>query len=463
MISIEETANDFSHSEHHDEYGDTASYTNESDPDSIIACDAAMVESIIQPVFLKNSIERHKNGNAKHVYSHSECNNACSSDEIVEKPVHSETTHDTSHLDESTTSAKSLIDEIESKIKAAINHNHQVHSNSIELESVIRNSASAPIPTELDFNSSAMPIESLSVPAISFEGPIVSFDESTCASTEFDVHRENCELKQHLADMKQELNRVKEETAQKEEEYNANVVKLKRELHRSKKLIKKLQTKKLADMESNFMASLDFLEAKLTEDIHTGDDDMEKRLAAMKEERDTARELNLPLFNDLKKLYEIKAMLENSVEELVQSLKDQNEVNAALEQKVSELVESEKEMLEKLKVANDTASKLSNEFLLAQEEIRRLKSQMELTHSMEKESTNTIIQQLRDENLHLHKRNQELETQCLSQNEELTLLRNEEQDLGWKLEAISATTDLQLKEMEDRMSELETRLHQQNE
>ena len=226
-----------------------------------------MVESMIQPVLLKNSIERHKNGNAKHVDSHSVCNNAYhSSDEIVEKPeLHRETTHDTSHLDESTTSAKSLIDEIESKIKAAINHNHQVHSNSIELESVIRNSASATIPTELDFNCSAMPMESLSVPAISFEGPTVSFDESTHASTEFDVHRENCELKQHLADMKQELNRVKEETAQKEEEYNANVVKLKRELHRSKKLIKKLQTKKLADMESNFMASLDFLEAKLTE------------------------------------------------------------------------------------------------------------------------------------------------------------------------------------------------------
>ena len=140
-----------------------------------------------------------------------------------------------------------------------------------------------------------------------------------------------------------------------------------------------------------------------------------------------------------------------------------DEVNAALEQKVSELVESEKKMLEKEKAANDTASKLSNEFLLAQEEIHRLKSEMELTHSMEKESTNAIIQQLRDENLHLHRRNQELETQCLSQNEELILLRNEEQDLGWKLEAISATTDLQLKEMEDRMSELETRLHQQNE
>ena len=460
MISIAEIANDFSHSEH-DEYGDTASYTNGSDPETIIACDAAVIETI-QPVLLENHIEIHKNDNAKHVDSHSVCNNACSSDEIEKPELHHETTNGSSHLDESTTSARSLIDEIETKIKAAISHNHRVHSNSIELESVIRKSATAPIPTELYFNSSAIPIESLGEPAISFEGPAVSFDESTEASTAFEAHHENCELKQHLADIKQELILEKEETAQKEEEYNANVAKLKRELNRSKKLIEKLQTKKLADMESNFMASLDFLEAKLTEDIHSGDDDMEKRLAAMKEERDTARELNLPLFNDLKKLYEIKAMLEDRI--------------AALEQKVYDLVESEKKLLAKEKTVSDTASRLSNELLLAREEICRLKSEVGMlnnekqqqndeirTHSMEKETTNAIIEQLRDENLHLHARNQELETQYLSQKEELTLLRNEEQDLGWKLEALTATTDLQLKEMEDRMYELETGLHQQNE
>jgi hypothetical protein len=69
-----------------------------------------------------------------------------------------------------------------------------------------------------------------------------------------------------------------------------------------------------------------------------GDDSFEERFAAMKAERDTARELNLPLFNDLKRLYSIKT---------------------TLEQTVHALLESEKEWIQKETIANEHASILS--------------------------------------------------------------------------------------------------------
>ena len=131
--------------------------------------------------------------------------------------------------------------------------------------------------------------------------------------------------------------------------HRSTVAKLKKDLRDSKKLIHKLQTDKLQDMEKKFTVSLDLLEAKLSEDINCADV-MEQKLAAMREERDTARELNLPLFNDLKKLYEIKSRLEDRVEELTHAQEEQAEINKGLQKKVDELLTSKKELVEKERI-----------------------------------------------------------------------------------------------------------------
>ena len=207
------------------------------------------------------------------------------------------------------------LDQIESKIKTAIHHNHQVHTNSVELEFFLRKSLSSEHATLIPTRSGvkALRIESLNTDlSHGSELPILSSDDRPQDST---FAQENIKLKQEVIMMKQELDRMHQAKMQDEKEHTATVNKLKKDLRNSNRLIRKLQTNKLADMENNFMTSFDLLEAKLSEEINNGDK-MEERLAAMKAERDTARELNLPLFNELKKLYEIKVTLEQQVEEL---------------------------------------------------------------------------------------------------------------------------------------------------
>lgn len=375
-----------------DEYGDTASSTNGSDPEAPITCDDDLLPNV-QPVHLDSLI----GGDKEHT--------KVTSSQLLEKPALDSTkaatfagnsffhrtkpfltrakSDGTSPLSEVTSSEKSnehlkIVSQlqqhrhqeesssreitsmsshemrnelvrIESKIKAAISHNTQVHSNSIELESVLRKSL-ASVPLEIGATTpSSVQLDSLGNPDLDFEGdlPTVSLDDMASQSY-VDLQHENLLLKQKLSQLKAELSRTNEANMKAERAHAATITKLKKELRSSNKLVHKLQSKKLSDMESNFATSMDLLEAKLSEEINNGDE-MEQKLAAMKEERDRARELNLPLFNDIKRLYEIKAGLE-------QTVREQMEANAALEQKVKDLIASEKLVVEKARAVAEEAA-----------------------------------------------------------------------------------------------------------
>jgi hypothetical protein len=352
-----------------DESGDTASSTNGSEPETVTTCDGDLLQTI-KPVLLKSLIDGDKDqGKAADYSSANFVGNSffhrtkpdlrrAKSDGT--SPLREGTSSDKSneHLvnqwyrqqDEGSREIKSMsshemrneLVRIESKIKAAISHNTQVHSNSIELESVLRKSlASFPLEIGASTESSAQ-LDSLGNPDLDFEEgfPTVSLDEKTSQSS-LDLQHENLLLKQKLAEVTAELSRANEAKLKADQAHAETITKLKRELRSSNKLIHKLQSKKLSDMESNFATSMDLLEAKLSEEINNGDE-MEQKLAAMKEERDRARELNLPLFNDLKRLYEIKSTLEQTVSELTKVQEEQAEANAVLEQKINHLIASEK-------------------------------------------------------------------------------------------------------------------------
>jgi flagellar basal body rod protein FlgF len=140
-----------------------------------------------------------------------------------------------------------------------------------------------------------------------------------------------------------------------------------------------------------------------------------------------------------------------------------------LAHKIQEL---EKVQIEKDATASETASKLSNEVLFAHEEITRLQSEME-SMAEEKDgqieelttrllelgqgTTPSTIQQLRQENAHLSMVNKQLEASNLSHQEACTRLQSEEQDLRWKLEAMKANMELQLKVRDERILELESK------
>lgn len=353
-----------------DESGDTASSANGSEPETVTTCDGDLLQTI-KPVLLKSLIDGDKD-QAK-AADYSSANFVGNSFFHRTKPDLRRAKSDgTSPLSEGTSSDKSnehLVNQwyrqqddsgsreiksmsshemrnelvrIESKIKAAISHNTQVHSNSIELESVLRKSlASVPLEIGASTESSAQ-LDSLGNPDLDFEEcfPTVSLDEKTSQSS-LDLQHENLLLKQKLAEVTAELSRANEAKLKADQAHAETITKLKRELRSSNKLIHKLQSKKLSDMESNFATSMDLLEAKLSEEINNGDE-IEQKLAAMKEERDRARELNLPLFNDLKRLYEIKSTLEQTVSELTKVQEEQAEANAVLEQKINDLIASEK-------------------------------------------------------------------------------------------------------------------------
>ena len=506
---------------HHDECGDTASTANGSDPETILSCDDGIV-ALIQPVLLKNMVERDKQRDRDSAGSKNDKvgprdsvktveyffpNGSKSSTEIVKPDFDRAITDETSRLDEdelstiesprhaadtdSTVSMQqeqmlqpkvsrltnescatsstekrlsnhvmlSELDQIESKIKAAIHHNRQVHSNSVELESVIRQSlsgraaavVSAPIPSELDMNSTKL--ESLGDLDVDFDAALTAVSLGSSQSS-VDILNENQLLKQQVSVMKQDLLKLNGEKYQ----YEATIQKLKKELRSANKLTHKLQTKKLTEMESNFTASLHLLEAKLSEDLNN---DLEQQLTLVKQERDTARELNLPLFNDLKRLYEIKAVLQQKIDELLKYQEEQKEVHEALEQKVNELLQAKEDLLEKANVADENAVGMSNQVLLAHEEISRLKSEiMYLT-----EERASQVSELADENA----KNIEVSVQQLwggneqiSKRDEWARLQSEEQDLRWKLEALEASMKLQLKEKDERILELEKKLEQDN-
>ena len=490
-----------------DECSDTASTTNGSDLETTLSCTDDMVAPI-QPELLKSLVEQEK---------HLECGSADNENDKVD-PRDSVTgvskqnfdraiTDDTTRLDEDELSIiesskysilvdnvqqepilelkvsqltnksytinsnqKSLsnhvmlseLDQIESKIKAAIHHNRQVHSNSIELESVIRQSLSghppaasvdaAPIPSEL-FAMKSAELESLGNPEVDF---VTSSSAVSLGSSRSDVEaqNENQLLKKQMADMKQELSKLNEARLQDKYQYETSIQKLKKELRSAKRLTHKLQTKKLNEMESNFAASLHLLEAKFSEDLNN---DLEQQLDLVKQERDTARELNLPLFNNLKKLYEIKAALQKKIDELSKSQEIQKGVQKALEGNVNELLQVKEDLLEKARIDNKKVVGMANEVLLAHEEISRLKS--EILYLKEEKALkvndikvkiskheNVSIQQLWEDNQHLSKR------------DEWTRLQSEEQDLRWKLEALDASMKLQLKEKDEQILELEKKL-----
>jgi hypothetical protein len=277
-----------------------------------------------------------------------------------------------------------------------------------------------------------------------------------------------------IASLTEQIAQLNKSKLRAEKSNKKTISKLRKQLAESNQLVRRLQSKKLADMENNFISSVNFLEAKMSQEINEGNDDYEKRLTALREERDTARELNLPLFNDLKKLYETKSELEKKVEGLLQS---------------------EKELIQKEKAASDNAARLSNEVLFAHEEISRLNSEMtsiaeekemqitELNARLEEtvksnnlrkddesqnlstycnniireqECANTTILQLRKENTLLKETNARLESENASRREENALLKNEKEDLRWKLEALRATTDVQLREWEETVLQLKS-------
>lgn len=382
-----EHGNELCQSSLHDESGDTASSTNGSDPETILTCNDEPKQTT-QPVS-KKLFDCHESkvarGQALEIDTRESIKTV---DYSSGKPVDSffhrtrpnlarVKSDDTSPLSEeqaaeehhyhrtdgsnareikslSSHEMRNELDQIESKIKAAINHNSQVHYNSLELETVLRKSLSGRVLIPMEVGAISTQLDSLGAPDLDLEGvlPVDSVaDEisNQSSSSVFDAQQENRMLKQQLAEIKAEFSRVTERSTQEERLHRSTVAKLKKDLRDSKKLIHKLQTDKLQDMEKKFTVSLDLLEAKLSEDINCADV-MEQKLAAMREERDTARELNLPLFNDLKKLYEIKSRLEDRVEELTHAQEEQAEINKGLQKKVDELLTSKKELLEKERI-----------------------------------------------------------------------------------------------------------------
>ncbi|KAL3778724.1 hypothetical protein HJC23_006274 [Cyclotella cryptica] len=369
------------------------------------------------------------------------------------------------------------LDQIECKIKAAINANQHIQSNSVELETVLReiHSGSA-VPR--DIHGTLVHLESICEPMSELE---ISYDRilgKSCLDATVDQRVEELEHENHLlrrkiACLDEELAKAHETKAQSEKNHKEVVEKLKKEARESKNLVRRLQKKKLADMERNFIASINLLEAKMSEEINNGDE-FEEKLAAVKAERDTARELNLPLFNDLKRLYSIKT---------------------TLEQAVHDLLESEKELMQKEKIADENALRLSNEVLFAHDEISRLTSEMaslaeekemrindlntrvkileeENTRKsqdyhdlfamfndkvLEKESLDGTIQHLQEENAQVRKKNQELELENLSYEQKCDFYQNEKDDLILKLEALKASTEVQLKERDEQISDLESK------
>jgi hypothetical protein len=325
------------------------------------------------------------------------------------------------------------LDRIECKIKAAILANQRIRSNSVELETVLREiHHGRAVPS--DFDAKVVHLNSLCEPMSELEISYENILGKSCLDETVDQRVEELENENHLlrrkiSCMDEEITQVNETKAQNEQNHKEVVEKLKSEAREAKKLVRRLQKKKLADMERNFIASLNLLEAKMSEEINKGDD-FEERFAAMKAERDTARELNLPLFNDLKRLYSIKTILE---------------------QKVHDLLMSEGELIQKETIANENASRLSNEVLFAHDEISRLTLEMASLAEekevqindldtlvkrlgeesdqksrdyqdlftryndtvMEKEALGATIQQLQAENAQLRKANKELELENL--------------------------------------------------
>jgi hypothetical protein len=464
---------------HHNdnECGQTASTSNGSDPETIVTDEDTMMQRVVSPLNRKDAdvgkimVDISAIDNVE--FCKAEEHNAAKLD--LDRLV----IDDTWPLSEATSkehtsnkkqeqqqksskeltqnlSSHEMLSHIEARIKAAIQHNTQVHTNSIELESVLRRQSVSGGCVPLELNMS-LPLDSLEA---DLDLPTVSLDDVSTSSRH--------SLQQQIDYLKLELKQVKKAKDIDELQHNATVNQLRKELRSANKLIRKLQTKKLVDMETKFISSLELLEAKLSNEINEGDT-VEDQLTVLRQERDTARELNLPLFNDLKKLYEIKSGLEGRVEELEMIVEEQMGIAEGLAHKIQEL---EKVQIEKDATASETASKLSNEVLFAHEEITRLQSEME-SMAEEKDgqieelttrllelgqgTTPSTIQQLRLKNAHLSTVNKQLEASNLTHQEICTRLQSEEQDLRWKLEATKANMELQLKVRDERILELESK------
>ncbi|KAL7502228.1 hypothetical protein ACHAWX_000495 [Stephanocyclus meneghinianus] len=446
------------HRNKHDECGDTASITHESDPETILSCGDADMVRIIRPETV--GPDEH------HSVDPPQPNESPSHDDDPRQnpldPAENETLVKTASRD-----MLLELDRIERKIKAAIHANQRIRSNSVELETALREihrGRAVPI----DFVARVVHLHSLGEPMSELE---ISYEnilgEATADRRAQELECENRALRRKISSMDEELARRNETQARIERNHRMVVEKLKREAREAKKLVRRLQKKKLADMERNFVVALDLLEAKMSEEINNGDE-FEERFAAMKAERDTARELNLPLFNDLKRLYVIKT---------------------TLEQKVRDLTESEEELIRKEKLANENASRLTDEVLFAHDEISRLTLEMASLaeekevqiHDLdalvkrlgvesaqksrdyqdllakyndtvvENEALGATIQELQEENAQLRKTNRELELENLSYKEKCVLQCGEEENLRWKLEAIMVSTDLQMKERDQQI------------
>lgn len=330
-----------------DESGDTASSTNRSCAETYPICNH--VNGLIDSVKTVDSFFHRTKPNLARITSDDTSPlSEWSSEQVNEPPSQKDqgtsSAHDFASL--SSHEMRNELGQIELKIKAAIDHNSRVHSNSIELKSVLRKSLSGHVNIPLEVGGTSLhQLVSLCDPDLESERvlPAANLDEISNQSSNLEGEEIRM-LKQQLADTTAELTRVNATKIQGEILYATTISKLKKELRSSKELIHKLQTEKLADMERKFTVSLDLLETKLSEEINSGDD-VEQKLAIMKEERDTARALNLPLFNDLKKLYAVKSGLE--------------EANHGLQRQVEELAEKER-------LANENVKRLSNDIRVAQ-------------------------------------------------------------------------------------------------
>ncbi|KAL7475253.1 hypothetical protein ACHAW6_001177 [Cyclotella cf. meneghiniana] len=452
------------HRNKHDECGDTASITHESDPETILSCGDADIVQIIRPETVGPD-EHHSLDPPQPNESPSHDDTSISADDLRQNPLdpaENETVVKTAGRD-----MLCELDRIECKIKAAIHANQRIRSNSVELETALREIHRGRVP--IDFVARVVHLDSLGEPMSELE---ISYEnilgEATAdARRAEELERENLWLRRKISGMDEELHQRNEAQARTERNHREVVEKVKNEAREAKKLVRRLQKKKLADMERNFIASLELLEAKMSEEINNGDE-FEERIAAMKAERDTARELNLPLFNDLKRLYVIKT---------------------TLEQKVRDLMESEEELIRKEKLADENASRLTDEVLFAHDEISRLtlemaslaeekevqindldalvkrlgeeSAQKSLDYQdlfarynntvMEKEALGATIQQLREENAQLKKTNQELKLENLSYKEKCVSHCGEGEGMRWKLEAMKASTDVRIEERDEQI------------
>ena len=497
MMSAQSTANQLYQPPHpiEDEYGDTASSTNDSDPDPTFSCHdkleplfkkmeykadalndevaivieesfASLDSNIDLPDFDGEDVEEMQRSATDATDDAASGENSAGyniqqSDSDGNVDAQQQLQQQQHIAKNSTLSSHEMLSElhhIESKIKAAIDSNQRIRCKSGELELVLK---------KVHHGRGEGQVAEVKSEEALLKSAVDAAPDIEAPSTDDTPEKQIASLTEQIA----QLNKSK---LRAEKSNKKTISKLRKQLAESNQLVRRLQSKKLADMENNFISSVNFLEAKMSQEINEGNDDYEKRLTALREERDTARELNLPLFNDLKKLYETKSELEKKVEGLLQS---------------------EKELIQKEKAASDNAARLSNEVLFAHEEISRLNSEMtsiaeekemqitELNARLEEtvksnnlrkddesqnlstycnniireqECANTTILQLRKENALLKETNARLESENASRREENALLKNEEEDLRWKLEALRATTDVQLREWEETVLQLKS-------